>query len=67
MFFVQTFWWTQGENTRAIYLGHCMVDHVVILALGHFYVVAFFGHGETWTMLVAYGILAILVICDVVG
>ena len=35
-------------------LRHCMVDHVVILALEHFWIVVFFGHGVTWTMLVAH-------------
>ena len=44
-----------------------MIDHVVMLALEHFLSVASFGHGVIWTMLVAYGILALLVICDVVG
>ena len=44
-----------------------MVDYVVILALDHFCNVVSFGHGVIWTMLVAYGILATLVICNVVG
>ena len=35
-------------------LGHCMIDYVVILALEHFWIVVFFGHGVTWTMLVAH-------------
>ena len=48
-------------------LGHCMVDYVVILALEHFCNVVSFGHGVIWPMLVAYGILATLVICNVVG
>ena len=48
-------------------LGICMIDHVVILALEHFWSVVFFGHGVIWTMLVAYGILAMLVIFDIVG
>ena len=48
-------------------LGHCIIDHVVMLALEHFWSVESFGHGVIWTMLVAYGISAMLVICDVVG
>ena len=48
-------------------LGHCMVDHVVILDLEHFYIVAFFGHGVTWKMFVNDEILAMLGICDIVG
>ena len=44
-----------------------MIDHVVMLGLEHFWNVVSFGHGAIWTMLVAYGILAMLVICDVVG
>ena len=35
-------------------LGHCMIDYVVILALEHFWIVVCFGHGLTWTMLVAH-------------
>ena len=35
-------------------LGHCMIDYVVILVLEHFWIVVFFGHGVTWTMLVAH-------------
>ena len=46
-------------------LGHCIIDHVVMLALEHFWSVVSFGHGAIWTMLVAYEILAMLVICDV--
>ena len=34
--------------------GHCMIDYVVILALEHFWIVVFFGHGVTWTMLMAH-------------
>ena len=34
-------------------LGHCMIDHVVMLALEHFLKCCIFG----WTMLMAYGIL----------
>ena len=48
-------------------LRHCMIDHVVILALEHFWSVVFFSHCVIWTMLVAHWILAMLVICDVVG
>ena len=42
---------------------HCIIDHVVMLALEHFWSVIFL----VWTMLVTYGILAILTICDVIG
>ena len=35
-------------------LGHCMIDYVAILAFGHFWVVVFFGHGITWTMVVSH-------------
>ena len=38
-----------------------------MLAFEHFLSVVSFGYGIIWTMLVAYGILAMLVICDVVG
>ena len=48
--------------------GHCVIDHVLeMLALEHWWSVVSFGHGAIWTMLVTYGILAMLVICDVVG
>ena len=49
-------------------LGYCMIDHVVMLVLEHFWSVHFFlSWCVTWTMLVAYGILTMLVVCDVVG
>ena len=44
-----------------------MIDHVVMLALEHIGNVVSIGLGVIWTMLVAYGILAMLVIYDVVG
>ena len=47
-------------------LGHCMVDHVVMLALEHFLNCCIFGHCVISTMLMAYGILEMLAICDVV-
>ena len=37
------------------------------LGFGPFLKCYIFGHGVIWTMLVAYGILAMLIICDVVG
>ena len=46
--------------------GHCVIDHVLeMLALEHWWSVVSFGHGAIWPMLVTYGILAMLVICDV--
>ena len=43
-----------------------MIDHVVMLVWSIFEVFIFV-HGVTWAMLVAYGILTMLVVCDAVG
>ena len=37
------------------------------VGFGAFLKCLFFYHGVTWTILVAYGILTMLVVCDVVG
>ena len=48
-------------------LGHCVIDQVWNVGFGAFLkCVFFFDHGAIWAMLVAFGILTMQVICDVV-